>query len=179
MISQPDLKAKLDDVLVHIRNELASLRTGRATPALVEDLEVEYYGGKQPLKTLAAISVPEPRQILIAPWDKAAMEPIQKAIQVSNLGMNPIADNTGIRLTLPQLTEERRRDLLKILGQKLEEGRIAARKVREESMKEIEKTEGSKDEQFRAKDQVQKMINEINQKIEEIGAQKEKEIITV
>lgn len=174
-----ELKNSLHEVLERLKEELASLRTGRATPALVEDLEVEYYGAKQPLKTLAAISVPEPRQILIAPWDKGAMEPIQKAIQTSNLGMNPIADNTGIRLTVPQLTEERRRDLLKLMGQKLEEGKIAVRRTREEAIKQSEKSGASRDELFRTKNEVQKLVDETNKAIEEIGAHKEKEILTV
>jgi len=177
------LKPKLSEGLEHLKREISSLRTGRATPALVEDLPVDYYGAVQPLKALSAISVPEPRQILITPWDKNAMEPIQKAIQQSNLGMNPIADSNGIRLTLPALNEERRRDLIKLLGQKMEEGRIAIRRIREEAMKELDKSEKdktiSKDDHFRGKDQVQKLIDEVNKKIEEMEAQKEKEIIIV
>ncbi len=177
------IKPKLVESLEYLKRDIASLRTGRATPALVEDLEVEYYGAKQPLKALAAISVPEPRQIMIAPWDKGAMEPIQKAIQQSNLGMNPIADSNGIRLALPLLTEERRKELVKLLGQKMEEGRIAVRKVREEAMKELDKLEKdkiiSKDDHFRGKDQVQKLVDETNKKLDEMGARKEKEIMTV
>lgn len=177
------IKPKLSDALEHLKREVSSLRTGRATPALVEDLEVEHYGMKQPLKALAAISVPEPRQILISPWDKGAMEPIQKAIQQSNLGMNPIADSNGIRLNLPALNEERRKELIKMLHQKLEEGRIAIRKVREEAMKELDKAEKdkeiSKDEHFRGKSEIQKIVDETNKKVDEMGAQKEKEVMTV
>lgn len=177
------LKPKLEQSLEHLKSEISSLRTGRATPALVDDIVVEYYGASQPLKTLAAISVPEPRQILISPWDKNAMEPIQKAILQSNLGMNPIADSAGIRLTMPVLTEERRKDLLKLLGQKLEEARISIRKEREEAIREIDKAEKEKkisqDDQFRGKQDVQKLIDEANKKIDEIGDQKEKEISTV
>lgn len=177
------LKPKLAETLEYIKRELAGLRTGRATPAMVEDLEVEYYGAKQPLKALAAISVPEPRQIMIAPWDKGAMEPIQKAIQQSNLGMNPIADTNGIRLTLPQLTEERRKELTKLLGQKLEEGKIAVRREREEALKKLDKQEKdkqiSKDDHFRGKAEIQKLVDETNKKIDDVGTQKEKEIMTV
>ncbi|MBI2054915.1 MAG: ribosome recycling factor [Candidatus Sungbacteria bacterium] len=177
------LKPKLAETLEYIKRELAGLRTGRATPAIVEDLEVEYYGAKQPLKALAAISVPEARQIMIAPWDKNAMEPIQKAIQQSNLGMNPIADTNGIRLTLPQLTEERRKELTKLLGQKLEEGKIAVRREREEALKKLDKAEKdkqiSKDDHFRGKSEIQKLVDETNKKIDDIGTQKEKEIMTV
>ena len=177
------IKPKLAETLEFIKRELAGLRTGRATPAIVEGLEVEYYGVKQPLKALAAISIPEPRQIFIAPWDKGATEPIQKAIQQSSLGMNPIADTAGIRLTLPQLTEERRKELTKLLGQKLEEGRIAVRREREEAIKRLDKAEKdksiSKDDHFRGKDQIQKLVDETNKKIEDLGTQKEKEIMTV
>jgi len=177
------LKPKLQEALEHLKKEVATLRTGRATPALVEDLPVDYYGAIQPLKAIAAISIPEPRQILIAPWDKNAFEPIQKAIQQSSLGMNPIADSNGIRLAIPALNEERRRDLIKLLGQKLEEGKIAIRRIREEAMKELDKKEKdkavSKDDHFRGKDQLQKLVDETNKKIEELAAQKEKEIMTV
>ncbi|MBI3627898.1 MAG: ribosome recycling factor [Candidatus Sungbacteria bacterium] len=177
------LKPKLEESLIHFRGEILSLRTGRATPALVENLEVEYYGAKQPLRAIAAISVPEPRQIMIAPWDKGAMEPIQKAIQQSNLGMNPIADSNGIRLTLPALTEERRRELIKLLNQKIEEAKISVRRVREESMKELDRAEKdktiSKDDHFRGKSEIQKLIDEMNKKIEDTGAHKEREIMTV
>ncbi|MBI2097034.1 MAG: ribosome recycling factor [Candidatus Sungbacteria bacterium] len=178
-----EIRTKLNESLEHLKREVAGLRTGRATPALVEDLEVEYYGDKQPLKALSAISIPEPRQILITPWDKNAMEPIQKAIQQSNLGMNPIADSTGIRLTIPALNEERRRDLIKLLSQKVEEGRISVRRIREEAMKELDRAEKdktvSKDDHFRGKDQIQKLVDETNKKIEELGVNKEKEIMTV
>lgn len=177
------LKQKLSESLDHLKNGISSLRTGRATPAIVEDLPVDYYGASQPLKALAAISVPEPRQLLISPWDKGAMEPIQKAIQQSNLGMNSIADSNGIRLNLPVLTEERRKDLLKLLGTKLEEAKIAVRKEREEAIKAVDKAEKekeiSKDDQFRTKQEIQKLVDETNKKIGEIGDHKEKEIMTV
>ena len=132
---------------------------------------------------MAAISVPEPRQIMISPWDKGAMEPIQKAIQQSNLGMNPIADSNGIRLVLPALNEERRKELIKLLSQKLEDGRIAIRKIREEAMKELDRVERdkqiSKDDHFRGKGEIQKLVDETNKKTDDMGAQKEKEIMTV
>src|SRR3989344_7575936 len=177
------IKPKLAESLEYLKREISSLRTGRATPALVEDLEVEHYGLKPPLRPLAAIRIPEPRQILIMPWDKGAMEPIQKAILQSNLGMNPIADSNGIRLNLPALNEERRKELIKLLNQKLEEGRIAIRKVREEAMKELDRVERdkqiSKDDHFRVKSDIQKLVDETNKKIDEMGAQKEMEVMTV
>lgn len=178
-----NLKQKLDKILERLKNEAVSLRTGRATPALVEDLEVDYYGSKTPLKAIASISAPEPRQILISPWDKNAIQPIERAIQLSSLGLNPIADKDTIRLAIPSLTEERRKELVKLLGKYLEEAKIAVRREREEVLKEVNKEEKEKkiseDEEFRQKQEIQKIIDETNKKIEEIGANKEKEIMSV
>src|SRR5437762_2599764 len=123
------LKEKLNKAIEHLKQEVASLRTGRASPALVEDIEADYYGTKTAIKALGSISTPEPRQILIQPWDKGAIQPIEKAIQASGLGLNPVVDGIVIRLNLPQLTEERRKDLIKILKQKTEEVRISIRKI--------------------------------------------------
>lgn len=175
------LKEKMNKIVEYLKGEIAGLRTGRATPALVEDIVVDYYGAKTPLKALASISTPEPRQILIQPWDKNALQPIEKAIQSSQLGMNPVADGNGIRLALPQLTEERKKDLVKVLRQKLEDSRIAVRKAREEILKETDekekKKEMSEDEKFRKKQEVQKLVDEVNKKIEEMGEQKERDIM--
>ena len=159
------------------------MRTGRATPALVEDLEVDYYGAKTPLKAMAAISSPEPKQLVIQPWDKNAVQPIEKAIQSSSLGLNPVTDRDVIRLSIPSLTEERRKELTKLLGKHLEEARIQVRREREDALKEIERREKAKeiseDEKFRQKSEVQKQVDEINKKIEGMGSAKEKEIMTV
>lgn len=178
-----ELKQKLEKIIEHFKTEIASLRTGRASPALVEDLEVDYYGTKTPLKAVAAISSPDPKQILIQPWDKNAVQPIERAIQSSSLGLNPITDKDSIRLSIPALTEERRRELTKILGKHLEEARIAVRRDREEILKAIDKQEKDKkiseDEKFRQSKEAQKVIDEINKKIEETGKNKEKEIMTV
>lgn len=177
-----DLRPKLEKIIADLKNEIVSLRTGRATPALVEDLEIEAYGAKQSLKTLAAISSPESRMLLIQPWDKSILPAIEKAIQGAPLGLNPIADKDTIRLSLPALTEERKKDLVKMLGEKLEQGRIQVRRLRDEVIKEIvaeEKTgEISEDERFRKKQEVEKTVGEINRKIEELGQVKEKEIMT-
>ncbi|MBI2121926.1 MAG: ribosome recycling factor [Candidatus Sungbacteria bacterium] len=178
-----EFKVKLEKIIEHLKTEIASLRTGRASPALVEDLEVDYYGAKTPLKAVAAISSPDARQILIQPWDKNAVQPIERAIQSSSLGLNPITDKDSIRLSIPSLTEERRRELTKILGKHLEEARIAVRRDREEMLREIDKQEKDKkiseDEKFRQKHEAQKIIDEINKKIEDMGKAKEKEIMTV
>lgn len=177
-----DLTKKLEDILLGLKTETASLRTGRATPALVENLEVEAYGEKQPLKALAAISTPGGREIAIQPWDKSLLSVIEKAIQASPLGLNPVADKDLIRLSIPALTEERKKDLIKILREKLEHARIQMRRIRDEAMKAIEAEEKAKniseDERFRQKQEVEKKVGEYNKKIEELGEAKEKEIMT-
>lgn len=177
-----DLIKKLDEIFTGLKTETASLRTGRATPALVENLEVEAYGSKQPLKTLAAISIPESRQVAIQPWDKSLIPAIEKAIQSSSLGLNPVADKDIVRLPIPPLTEERKKDLVKILREKMEQARIQVRRLRDEVMKEIDIEEKAKniseDEEFRKKQEVEKKIGEENEKIEKLGAAKEKEIIS-
>ncbi len=178
-----DLKQKMEKILARLREEAASLRTGRATSALVEHIEVDYYGVKTPLKALAAIAVPDARQIVIQPWDKNAVQPIERAIQASQLGMAPITDHDAIRLAIPQLTEERRRDLGKLLGKMTEEARIHVRRDRDEALKEIERDYRAKamseDAWTRGKKEIQKVIDDANKKIEETVAAKEKEIMTV
>jgi len=144
---------------------------------------VDYYGTPTPLKAIAAISTPEARSIVIQPWDKNAIQPIEHAIQSSSLGMNPIADRDVIRLAVPALTEERRRELVKVLGRHTEEARIVVRKEREDALRAIDRREKNKeiseDEKFRDRAIVQKTIDEANAKIEDITSRKEKEIMTV
>jgi len=177
-----DLEKKLDEIISALKGDTSGLRTGRASPALVEDLEVEAYGAKQPLKALAAISSPEARQILIQPWDKAVLPAIEKAIQSSPLGLNPVADKETIRLALPQLTEERKKDLVKLLKEKLEQARIRIRQSRDQAMKEIEAEAKAKtiseDEKFRKKQEVEKKIGEGNKEIDVLGTSKENEIMS-
>ncbi len=179
----PEFKKRLENIVEHLKHEVAGLRTGRASPALVEDLEVDYYGTKTPLKALASISSPEPRTITITPWDKAAFQPIEKALQNSSLGLNPVTDREAIRLSVPPLTEEWRKELVKMLGRHLEDARIQIRREREEMFKEVDRQEKDKkiseDEKFRQKNDAQKAVDENNKKIEGIGAAKEKEIITI
>lgn len=182
-MSAQELKAKLERAVERLKAEVVSLRTGRASSALVENIEVDYYGAKTPLKALASISVPEPKQLVIQPWDKNALQPIEKAVRDSEIGLNPVADKDIIRLTIPELTEERRRELLKVLGRHVEDARIQIRREREEALKEVDRREKAKeiseDEKFRQKSETQKAVDEINKKIEEIGAAKEKEITMI
>lgn len=178
-----ELKQKLDHIFEALRGEVAGIRTGRVTSALVEDLDVDYYGTKTPLKAIAAISTIEPRSLLIQPWDKAAVQAIEKAIQASALGMAPITDRNAIRLSVPALTEERRKELTKVLGKFVEEARIKVRHARDEALREIDRHEKQKemseDEKFRQRAEVQKAIDEMNKKIEEAASAKENEIMNV
>lgn len=177
-----DLEEKLHEIVSALKSDVGGLRTGRATPALVENLEIEAYGAKQPLKTLAAISAPDGRQIAIQPWDKSLLPAIERAIQSSSLGLNPVADKDAVRLSIPPLTEERKKDLVKILREKMEQSRIQVRRLRDEVMKEIDVEEKarsiSEDEKFRKKQEVEKKVGEGNKKIEELGMTKEKEIMS-
>lgn len=178
-----EFRQKLGKVVERLKNEVTSLRTGRASPALVENLEVDYYGSKTPLKAIATISAPEPKQLVIQPWDRQALPLIEKAIQNSGLGINPVTEREVIRLSIPSLTEERRKELLKLLGKFLEEARIHVRRERDEALKEIDGKEKAKeiseDEKFRQKNEAQKVIDDVNKKIEELGLSKEKEITII
>ena len=174
-----DLKEKeFTKIVEHLKSELATLRTGRASASLVEHLEVEYYGAKTPLQGIAQITVPEPRQIAIQPWDKNALKDIEKAVQTSNLGINPVNDGTYIRLTVPQMTEERRKELVKVVGQMAEKARVSVRNIREEIWKEIQKM-SSEDDKRNAKDDLQKVIDKFNDEIKKIAEAKEKEVLTI
>src|SRR3990167_3424549 len=159
------LKVSLEHIVEGFKHEIASLRTGRATPALVEDIEVECYGAKSQLKAVSSIASPGPRELVIQPWDKSMLPAIEKAIQASNIGMNPIADKDTVRLSLPQLTEERRRELVKFLGKYTEEARIRIRRDREDALREAERKEKDKeiseDQKFRQKNEIQKAVDEV------------------
>lgn len=177
------IKPNLDKTIDYLKQELAALQVGRATPSLIEDLKVKCYGQEMPLKQLAAIQMSEPRSILIRPWDKNILKDIAQAISQSKLGLNPIIEEDFICLKIPPLNEERRRELTKILQEKLEECRISLRRQREEVWKEIQDLEHqgkiSEDDKFKAKDELQKIIDEYNDKIEEMSQKKKGEIMKV
>jgi len=176
-------KEEMDNAVAHLEKEAKKLRTGRANPALVEELEIDNYGVATPIKQVANISVPEARQLLVQPWDKANLEAVQVAIENADLGANISNDGIAVRLTFPPMTEENRVDLVKILGTKAEEARIGVRTAREEAWKEIQKEEKagnmSEDEKFAGKDALQEVVDEYNEKIEEIRKKKEEEIMTI
>ena len=176
-------KSELEKSLEHFKEELNQLRTGRASTALVEGLFVDYYGVKSPLKQVASISVPEPRTIVISPWDKDNLVNIEKALRESQLNLNPNNDGQVIRINIPPLNEERRKELVKILNQKAEDGKISIRQHREEMWEAIQNLEKEgkigEDDKFIGKDKLQEVIDGYNKKIEEIRAKKEEEIMTV
>ena len=175
------IKPELEKVITFLDRELAKIRTSRISISLVEDIIVECFGQKFPLKQLAAMSCPTLNQIVIQPWDKSYIEPIEKAISKSNLGISPIVDKDVIRISLPPMSQEYRKNLLRLLSEKQEQARQTIKHWREESWKEIQKgfQEGKipEDDKFRAKDELQDLVDEYNKKIEEMAERKKKEII--
>lgn len=175
-------KASFDGIFEFYKNDIASIRTGRATPALVENVVVEAYGQRMTVKELATITAPEPRSLLIQPWDKGVVSAIEGAIRKSELGLNPVVDGQAIRLNIPVLTEERRKEFIKLLKQKTEEARVKIRHIREEIWHRVQTMERaheiSEDEKFKAKDDLQKLVDEYNKKIEELEKKKERELLT-
>ena len=175
------IRPELDKVISFLEKELNKVRTSRATPSLVEDVVVECFGQKFPLKQLAAISTPELKQILIQPWDKSYLEGIVHALEKTGIGANPIVDKDVIRINLPPLTEEYRKGLIRMISEKEEQARQTVRKWREEAWGEVqEKTkqgEIREDDKFRAKEELQELVDEYNKKIEESGKRKKEEIL--
>ena len=164
-------------VVQYFKNEIAGLRTGRASTALVEEIKVDYYGSKVPIKQLASISVPEANQIALQVWDKGAVELVEKAI-VENLNLTPQKQGNLLRLTLPPLTEERRRELVRMLHKMAEEARVAVRNVRRDAKELIEDQEGvSEDEIKRALERLQKLTDKYIEEINHLTEAKEKEIL--
>jgi ribosome recycling factor len=176
-------KEEMDNTLEHLEKESLKLRTGRANPALVEELSIDCYGVQTPIKQIANISVPEARQLLIQPWDKSNFEAIEKIVTDADLGANLSSDGIAIRITFPPMTEENRKDLVKVLGQKAEEARVGIRTEREDIWKEIQKEEKAgnitEDDKFAGKDALQVTVDKYNQKIETMKSKKEDEIMTV
>ncbi len=174
---------RMDKAVDALRSNLATIRTGRASPALVERLSVEYYGTPTPLNQLATISVPEPRLLAIRPWDPSSLADIEKAILKSELGLTPSNDGKIIRLSIPRLTEERRHELVKVVGKQVEDGKIAIRNIRRDAIEYLREMEDEKliseDELYRAKDDVQEITDEFVAKMDQIGHDKEREITEI
>lgn len=178
-----EAERRMKNAVSVLQRELDSIRTGRARPGLVEQLKVDYYDSTLPLNQLATITAPEPRLITIQPWDRQALGAIEKAIQKSDLGLNPINDGHSIRLAIPQLTEERRKELVKVVHKKVEEGRVAVRNVRRHSIEEIrlldKEKKVSEDEDRRAQEQLQKLTDRYIQDIDKLGKEKEAELLEI
>jgi ribosome recycling factor len=176
-------KQQFDKAIEYFKQDITSLRTGRATPALVEDIVVEAYGMKQPVKAVASISVLDAKTLQVAPWDKSVLGDLERGLRNSDLGINPVNDGTVIRLPLPELTTERRQELIKVLHAKLEQARIAVRKVREEVRNAIDKAEKAKeiseDERYTFQESLDKMVKEYNDLVKKIGEEKEADILKV
>jgi ribosome recycling factor len=174
---------KMSTAVTVLQRELDSIRTGRARPGLVEQLKVDVYDTTLPLNQVATISVPEARLITIQPWDRHALGAIEKAIQKSDLGLNPTNDGHTIRLVIPQLTEERRREMVKLVHRKAEEGRVAVRNVRRHSQEELRQLDKEKeisdDDERRAQDQLQKLTDRFVEEIDKLGKEKEAELLEV
>jgi ribosome recycling factor len=178
-----EAETRMKGALQTLEADLSGIRTGRATPALVERLQVEYYEMPTPLLQLANISVPEPRQLLIRPFDPTNLKAIEKAIMASDLGLTPMNDGKVIRLNLPTLTEERRKDLVKIVHTRLEETRIAMRNVRRDLIKDLKEFEKEKliseDDLDTAEEELQKLTDKMIEEVDATGERKEKEILEV
>jgi len=176
-----DTEARMKKAVEALRRDLASLRSGRASTGLVEHLQIDYFGTTMQLNQLANISVPEARLITIQPWDKQAITIVEKAILQSNLGLNPSNDGTLIRVPIPSLTEERRKELVKVVHQRMEEGRVSIRNGRRDSVDQVrslkKKKEISEDEERRTGEKLQKLTDDYIGRINSLGEAKEKELI--
>jgi ribosome recycling factor len=176
-----ECREKMHKAVDHARADFATVRTGRAAPALIEKLRVDYYGTETPLQQLAGFSVPEPRVLVVSPYDKGALKALEKAIAASDLGINPSNDGTVIRLVFPELTTERRKELVKVVKHRAEEGRVAVRNLRRATRHDLDALEKdgdiSSDELDRAEKELEKLTHEMITEIERLLATKEKELL--
>lgn len=178
-----DTESRMTKAMEALRRDLSSVRTGRASPSLVDRVVVEYYGTPTPLNQLAGISVPEPRLLVIQPWDRGTIGPIEKAIQKSELGLNPNNDGQVIRVAIPALTEERRKQLVKLVHKNVEEGKVAVRNIRRDAMSQVRELMNEKlisdDDERRAEHQVDEITKRFVDEADRIGKAKEQEVLAV
>jgi ribosome recycling factor len=178
-----DAEERMGKAIEALRRELATIRTGRANPALVDQIRVDYYGTPTPLKQIASVMVPEARLLTIQPWDKASLGAIEKAILKSDLGLNPNNDGSVIRLVIPQLTEDRRKELVRMVHKKIEEGRVGIRNIRRdahEMLRDFRRDkEISEDQEFNAQEDLQKVTDRFIADADTLGEEKEKELLEV
>ncbi|MGD2041278.1 MAG: ribosome recycling factor [Anaerolineae bacterium] len=178
-----ELRQSMQRSVDALQDDLMAIRTGRASPALVEKLSVEYYGTATSLNQMASIAAPEPRLLVIRPWDPSALDDIERAILKSDLGLTPMNDGKLIRLSIPRLTEERRKELVKVVARRVEEARISVRNLRRDALQDLKDFEKEKmiseDDFYRSKDDVQELTDEFIGKIDEIGERKEAEVMEI
>ncbi|HAL62456.1 MAG TPA: ribosome recycling factor [Chloroflexi bacterium] len=175
-----ETEARMKKAVEVLQGDLATIRTGRASPALIERLRVDYYGTPTPLNQLAAISVPEPRLMIIKAYDPTSLSEIERAILKSDLGLTPVNDGKLIRLPIPRLTEERRQELVRVVGRRVEEARVAIRNCRRDALRDLREMEKEKliseDEHYRAREDMQKLTDNYVERVDEVGRAKETEI---
>jgi ribosome recycling factor len=181
--SLKETEARMKKAVQALQDELVTIRTGRASPALIERLHVEYYGVSTPLNQIATISAPEARLLVVQPWDHSVLGAIEKAILKSDLGLNPTNDGRVIRVMIPYLSEERRKELIKIVHKKAEEGRVAIRNCRRDGLEDLQKLQKDKliseDDFKRGKEELQKLTDRFIERVDEVAGNKEEEILEV
>lgn len=178
-----DAESRMKKTIESVTHELGGIRSGKATPALLDSVQVEAYGQKQPLNQLASISVPDPKSLVVQPWDKNIIGDVVKAIQVAELGFNPQVEGNVVRIPVPPLSEERRRELVKLCKKVGEEGKVAIRNIRRDANDNLKKAEKDKeiseDQQHRAMDKIQKFTDDYTKQIDDLAEKKEKELMSV
>jgi ribosome recycling factor len=183
MAAHAEVRQQMENAIDAIRREFASVRTGKASPALLDTVKVEAYGSKMPLNQVGTVSAPEPRMLIVQPWDKSLMADIEKAIRSAELGLNPANDGTIIRVPIPQLNEERRREMVRLLHKLAEEGRIAVRHARQEGNKQVKQREHDheigEDDARRQMDEIQQLTDEHIARIDQLLKAKEEEVMEV
>ena len=178
-----NLEQQLQSVVGHLKSELSTIRTGRAHATMVEDLPVEAYGQKMTLKELASISTPDPQLIVLEPWDKSIIADVEKAVRESKLGLSPAVDENIIRVPVPPLSEERRQEFVKLVGEMVENARQKVRQARQEAIEEVRRQEKDKeiseDEKFRLQKEIQGEVERANEEIRQVGEGKEEDILRI
>jgi len=178
-----ETKQRMQKALDHLREELAGVRTGRANPALLETIKVDAYSERMDLRDLASINAPEPRLLVVQVWDRNNLAAAEKAIRESDLALNPVTEGNLMRVPIPPLSEDRRREMVKIVHEKTESSRVSVRQIRREALEEVDRAEKKKelseDEKFRFHEQVQKTTDEVSSQIENLAKMKENEIMQV
>jgi ribosome recycling factor len=175
-----DFAPKMEKAIEATQREFARIRAGQASPAILNDVRVDYYGTPTPIPNVAKVTVPEPRMLLVTPWEKPLVEMIEKAILAANIGVTPMRDGGSIRIALPILTQERRQELAKLVRKHAEEGRVAVRNIRRDAMDQIKKTKDLPEDQVKKEqDEVQKLTDKYIAKIDELAHAKENDLLKV